>query len=108
MPTVCTALRWSALLFAAAGTSALRLVGNVDTLIGTGGAGFGIGSINPGPQVPFGAMRLGPDTIYVDPLVGPLWLRWNHFGGYYYNDTSISCFSHTHMVGPVRISTNLL
>lgn len=38
------------------------LVDLVDTRIGTGGVGFGIGSINPGPQVPFGSMRLGPDT----------------------------------------------
>ncbi len=34
----------------------------VSTFIGTGGVGFGIGSTNPGAQVPFGALRLGPDT----------------------------------------------
>lgn len=34
----------------------------VDPFIGTGGVGFGIGSINPGAQAPFGALRLGPDT----------------------------------------------
>ena len=36
-----------------------RPVDYVDTRIGTGGLGFGIGSINPGAQVPFGALRLG-------------------------------------------------
>lgn len=34
----------------------------VDTRLGTGGFGFGVGGINPGVQVPFGALRLGPDT----------------------------------------------
>jgi putative alpha-1,2-mannosidase len=34
----------------------------VDAFIGTSGVGFGIGSNNPGAQVPFGALRLGPDT----------------------------------------------
>lgn len=66
----------------------------VETRIGTGGAGFGIGSTNPGPQVPFGAMRLGPDTTY-----DWIYLPFNHFGGYYYNDSQITAFSHTHLVG---------
>ena len=30
---------------------------------------------------------------------GPIELRWQHFGGYYYNDVSIDAFSHTHLVG---------
>lgn len=73
----------------------------VDTRIGTGGAGFGIGSLNPGAQFPFGALKLGPDTTYFDAKWGgQWWFRWNHFGGYYYNDTHIRAFSHTHMVGP--------
>ena len=65
--------------------AAASLVSLVDTRIGTGGHGFGVGSLNPGgcraafasggctritmppctgAQVPFGAMRLGPDTSY--------------------------------------------
>lgn len=74
---------------AAAGTSLGSLV---DTRIGTGGLAFGVGSTNPGPQWPFGAMRLGPDTA-VGPDLGA-------FGGYYYDDPiGIKAFSHTHMVG---------
>jgi putative alpha-1,2-mannosidase len=40
------------------------------------GIGFGIGSLNPGAQVPFGALRLGPDTTYVDPTWGQMWVTW--------------------------------
>jgi len=53
------------------------LVGSVDTRIGSGGLGFGIGSLNPGPQVPFGSMRLGPDTSLGLGFIIPF----NHFGG---------------------------
>ena len=34
----------------------------VNTFIGSGGSGFGSGGNNPGAQVPFGAIRLGPDS----------------------------------------------
>eukprot|EP00759_Apiculatamorpha_spiralis_P034157 PhF_6_TR35354/c0_g1_i1/m.51311 len=68
----------------------------VDTRIGTGGIGWGIGQLNPGPQVPFGCMRLGPDTsIGLEPLR----LEFDKFAGYYYNDNYIEGFSHTHVVG---------
>ena len=56
--------RFAALLLHAC-TLALAVSAPVDyvsTFIGSGGAGYGIGSINPGPQFPYGAMRLGPDT----------------------------------------------
>lgn len=68
-------------------------VGYVDLRIGTGGDGFGIGSTMPGVQLPFGAVRASPDTD------GLLFLNYRHFGGYYYGDDLIRCFSHTHMVG---------
>lgn len=68
---------------------------SVDTRISSGGFGFGVGGVNPGPQVPFGACRLGPDTD--DKLV---WNHFNHYGGYYYPDSYVRIFSHTHMVGP--------
>jgi putative alpha-1,2-mannosidase len=38
------------------------LVDYVDPFIGSGGQGFGAGSHNPGAQVPFGILRLGPDV----------------------------------------------
>ena len=65
----------------------------VDLRIGTGGDGFGIGSTMPGVQLPFGTVRASPDTS------APFFLSWRHFGGYYYGDDRIRCFSHTHMVG---------
>ena len=72
------------------------LVDSVDTTIGTGGFGWGVGGQNPGAQLPFGTLRLGPDTSLgpVDHVkVG------TNYGGYWYNDTSIRAFSHTHLVG---------
>jgi len=71
---------------------ATRLTDLVDTRIGTGGLAFGVGSTNPGPQWPYGAMRAGPDTYLAQDL--------GAFGGYYYDDPiGLKCFSHTHMVG---------
>jgi len=69
---------------------------HVDTRIGSGGAGWGIANLNPGPQVPFGCMRLGPDTsIGLEPLR----LEFDDMAGYYYNNEWIECFSHNHVVG---------
>ena len=45
----------------------------------TGGEGFGVGSDPPGVQIPFGAMRLSPDTSLDNIVVAP-----NHFGGYHH------------------------
>jgi putative alpha-1,2-mannosidase len=89
-----------ALATSLAAAAAARLSETVDTRIGAGGVGYGAGSINPGAQVPFGAMRLGPDTTWMDPTWGNWWLGFQHFGGYAYIDNSITAFSHTHMVGP--------
>lgn len=74
-----------------------ELLNLVDPFIGTGGIGFGVGSLPPGAQVPFGLARPSPDTseaLAYEP--------WNHDGGYYYPDADtgfIRAFSHTHMVG---------
>jgi hypothetical protein len=38
----------------------------VDPTIGSGGIGYGAGGINPGAQVPFGSLRIGPDTALGD------------------------------------------
>ncbi|RYG57508.1 hypothetical protein EON66_00210 [archaeon] len=58
-------------------------VAYVDTRIGTGGSGFGIGSLNPGASYPFGALRLGPDTMSRADGIGPIWFDFDHYGGYY-------------------------
>lgn len=69
---------------------------NVDTRIGTGGFGFGIGELNPGPSMPFGCLRLGPDTsIGLEPIRIPF----QTYAGYAYQANWLECFSHTHVVG---------
>jgi len=63
--------------------------------IGTGGEGYGEGSLPLGAQSPYGALRLGPDTS--DVLDIPI--TFEHCGGYHYADNYINVFSHTHMFG---------
>ena len=63
--------------------------------IGTGGYGYGAGSMPIGAQMPYGALRVGPDTSDNDDIP----VIFNHFGGYHYPDTHINIFSHTHMFG---------
>jgi predicted alpha-1,2-mannosidase len=63
--------------------------------IGTGGDGYGAGSMPIGASSPYGAVRVGPDTsdAFDVPII------FNHFAGYHYSDTHINIFSHTHMFG---------
>ncbi len=58
----------------------------VDPFIGTGGHGH----TYPGAAVPFGMVQLSPDTR----LQG-----WDGCSGYYYTDTVVYGFSHTHLSG---------
>ena len=58
----------------------------VDPFIGTGGHGH----TYPGPVMPFGMVQLSPDTR-VD--------GWDACSGYYYADTTVYGFSHTHLSG---------
>eukprot|EP01112_Ceratiomyxa_fruticulosa_P018977 TRINITY_DN6143_c1_g1_i1.p1 TRINITY_DN6143_c1_g1~~TRINITY_DN6143_c1_g1_i1.p1 ORF type:complete len:764 (-),score=125.90 TRINITY_DN6143_c1_g1_i1:103-2394(-) len=67
----------------------------VNVYIGTGGEGYGIGSMFPGATTPFGMVRLSPDTTGADGI----FITFDHYGGYYYNDYYVRLFSHTHMVG---------
>jgi predicted alpha-1,2-mannosidase len=67
----------------------------VDPRIGTGGLGYGIGSVPPGAQVPFGLARVSPDTCEALDIVIPF----DHFGGYYADDSVMRCISHLHMQG---------
>ena len=58
----------------------------VNPMIGTGGHGHTF----PGPTVPFGMIQPGPDTR----ING-----WDACSGYYYADSTINGFSHTHLSG---------
>src|SRR3954465_5344390 len=58
----------------------------VNPFIGTGGHGH----TYPGAVVPFGMVQLSPDTR----LTG-----WDGCSGYYYSDTTVYGFSHTHLSG---------
>src|ERR1700761_7451826 len=58
----------------------------VDPFIGTGGHGH----TYPGAVVPFGMAQLSPDTR----LTG-----WDGCSGYFYTDTLVYGFSHTHLSG---------
>ena len=59
---------------------------SVNVFIGTGGRGHTF----PGATLPHGMVQLSPDTR----LFG-----WDACSGYYYDDTSIMGFSHTHLSG---------
>ncbi len=58
----------------------------VNPFIGTGGHGHTF----PGATVPFGAVQLSPDTRTDN---------WDGSSGYYYEDSTIYGFSHTHLNG---------
>jgi predicted alpha-1,2-mannosidase len=59
----------------------------VNPMIGTGGHGHTF----PGAVWPFGMVQLSPDTRQDN--------SWDGCGGYYYTDTFIHGFSHTHLSG---------
>ena len=65
---------------------------SVNVFIGTGGHGHTF----PGATLPHGMVQLSPDTR----LFG-----WDACSGYYYDDTSIMGFTHTHLSG-TRIGDN--
>lgn len=68
----------------------------VDPFIGTGGVAFrDIGSTHPGPQMPFGMVRPGPDTADENGFA----LGFYHCSGYAFRDAYVSAFSHARMHG---------
>ena len=69
------------------------LGGEVNPFIGTGGLTFLCGNTFPGATVPFGMMRLSPDTV------SPLDRRASNSSGYYYPDSRLLGFSHTRLAG---------
>lgn len=60
----------------------------VDPRIGTGGIGFAVGTTYPGPQMPFGMAKPGPDTSKNGKSEG-----FSHCSGYAYGDDTIEGFS---------------
>lgn len=76
----------------------------VDPFIGTGGLGYGIGSVPPGAQVPFALARLSPDTCEALDVVIPF----DHFGGYYADDAVMRAISHLHMQGSGSVDLGVL
>lgn len=66
----------------------------VDAFVGTGGPGFRVGSQTPAATLPFGLVKVGPDTAMSFGAVGAL-----HCSGYNWDDDHIDGFSHVRMVG---------
>ena len=66
----------------------------VDPFIATGGEGAQIANVNPGATLPWGMTHVGPDTR--KPSGAP---SFYHCAGYWWNDTHIHGFSHTHAHG---------
>ena len=66
----------------------------VNPFIGTGGVPWTCAYNFPGPSLPFGMMRLSPETAAM--LTGELALNTS---GYFYGDDKVIGFSHTRLVG---------
>ncbi len=66
----------------------------VDPMIGSGGIGYGVGTINPGPTVPFSLVKAGPDTGIAGLQIG-----FSNCAGYSYNDTHLWGFAHNRFNG---------
>ena len=67
----------------------------VDPFIGTGGLPWASGMLSPCAIVPFGTVRLGPDTTHVGGLTIGNWGT----SGYFYGHRNTVGFSHTRLSG---------
>ncbi len=67
----------------------------VDPFIGTGGTPWTAGMLSPAATVPFGSVRLGPDTTFV----GESYIVKTNTSGYYYEQAHIRGFSHSRLSG---------
>src|SRR5690606_27401306 len=85
MQYLITALLFLSLNYLA--TSQNKYARLVNPFIGTGGTGHTF----PGATSPFGMVQLSPDTRNDD--------SWEGCSGYYYADSKILGFSHTHLSG---------
>jgi predicted alpha-1,2-mannosidase len=75
------------------GPKAGELGRNVNPFIGTGGVSYLCGNLSPGATLPFGMVRLSPDTVSNNGR------RATNLSGYYYRDNRILGFSHTRLSG---------
>ena len=73
---------------------ALPLIGAVNPFIGTGGYPWVCGNNFPGVELPFGMVRLSPETASFLTKT-----RARNSSGYFYGDPKISGFSHTRLSG---------
>jgi predicted alpha-1,2-mannosidase len=69
-------------------------LGWVDPFVGTKGEWFGYAALTPATQMPYGLVRLGPDTS-----IGTSYIPFHHFSGYHYLDPDVRGFSHLHFIG---------
>ncbi len=67
----------------------------VDPFIGTGGTPWTCAMLSPAATVPFGCVRLGPDTSFI----GGGYLIKMNTSGYYYEQGHIKGFSHSRLSG---------
>ncbi len=67
----------------------------VDPFIGTGGTPWTCGMLSPAATVPFGSVRLGPDTSFI----GGAYIVKTNTSGYYYEHAHIKGFSHSRLSG---------
>ena len=67
----------------------------VDPFIGTGGTPWTAGMLSPAATVPFGSVRLGPDTSFI----GGAYIVKTNTSGYYYEHGHIKGFSHSRLSG---------
>src|ERR1700742_4177013 len=79
--------------FALCGPTPGELGRHVNPFIGSGGLFYLCGNETPAACVPFGTVRLGPDTISNSGV------RALNTSGYYYRDERVLGFSHTRLVG---------
>ena len=68
---------------------------HVNPFIGTGGTPWTAGMLSPAATVPFGMVRLGPDTC----AAGGLYLMKTNTSGYYYEHRHILGFSYSRLSG---------
>lgn len=70
------------------------LAASVDPIIGTGGVGYTVGTMNPGASLPFGMVKPGPDTG-----IGPIQISFLNCTGYHYDQSHVWGFSHSRING---------